>query len=159
PVEVGGGEAGDLGGELDRARVGVAPVGVEGELLHLLVRPTADLVAVRVADLDGEEAREPVEVAAALIVLQVAAVTPDDDRRLVSGHPREREPGVLLRERAEVGLSGHARIVDRAATWVAAPANVGGTADAGSCCALLPSKEANSKTEGSCENDEEGQGL
>ena len=49
-VQVAGRELGHLGGELDRARVRVRPVRVEGQLAHLLVRGLADLVAVRVAD-------------------------------------------------------------------------------------------------------------
>jgi hypothetical protein len=37
--------------------MGVRPVRVEGQLAHLLVRGLTDLVAVRVADVDGEQAR------------------------------------------------------------------------------------------------------
>jgi hypothetical protein len=45
-VQIARREARDLVRELDRARMGVRPVGVERQLLHLLVRRPADLVAV-----------------------------------------------------------------------------------------------------------------
>src|SRR5205085_6783828 len=83
--------------ELDRARVCVRPVRVEGQLPHLLVRGLADLVAVRVADLHGKEAREGVEVALAVDVLEVAALAAHDDRRLVTVHTREVKPEMLAR--------------------------------------------------------------
>ena len=106
-VQVAGGERGDLGGELDRAGVRVAPVRVEGQLAHLLVRGAADLVAVGVADLHREQAGERVEVAVALVVLEVAALAADDDRRLVAAHAREVQPEVVLGEPAEVFGGGH----------------------------------------------------
>src|SRR5438067_1121943 len=61
-VEVAGRERGDLLRELDRAGMRVRPVRVERQLAHLLERGLADLLAVAVADVDGEEARERVEV-------------------------------------------------------------------------------------------------
>ena len=97
-VEVAGRERRDLGGELDRARVRVRPVRVEGQLLHLLVRGLPDLVPEAVAEVDGEEPRERVEVAVALVVLEVAAVAADDDRRRMPAHPREVEPEMVARE-------------------------------------------------------------
>ena len=90
----------ELGGELDRARVRVRPVGVERQLLHLLVRGSADLVAVRVAELNREQARERVQVALAVRVLEVAALAADDDRHLgvpVAAHAGEVEPQVVAR--------------------------------------------------------------
>ena len=105
-VQVARGERRELGGELDRAGVRVAPVGVERQLAHLLERGLADLLAVRVADLDGEQARERVEVAVPVAVFEVAALTADDDRRLVPAHPREVEPEVILGELPEIAR-GH----------------------------------------------------
>ena len=72
-VEVAGGERGDARGELDRARVGVAPQRVEVELLDLARRRFAELGAA-VAGVDAEEAGEAVEVAVAVVVVDVAAV-------------------------------------------------------------------------------------
>src|SRR5919106_6448599 len=98
PVQVPGCQRRDLGGELDRARVGVAPVRVEGELAHLRRRRVPHLLAEPVADVDGEEARERVQVALALRVLEVAAVSPHDDGDLAVGvarHAGEVEPEVV----------------------------------------------------------------
>jgi hypothetical protein len=95
--------------ELDRARMRVRPVRVEGQLLHLVVSRPPDLVAERVADVDGEETGERVEVALAVRVLQVAAVPPDDDRNLafeVPGHAGEVEPEMIASLLLEV--RGHA---------------------------------------------------
>ena len=103
PVEVAGGEGRDFRGELDRTRVRVRPVRVEGQLPHLLERRLADLLAEAVADVDGEEPRERVEVPLAVDVLEVAAVAADDDRRsLAAAHVREVEPEVVVREAPEV---------------------------------------------------------
>ncbi len=101
PVEVPGGERGDLGRELDRARVRVRPVGVEGQLPHLLERRLPDLLAEAVADVDGVETGERVEVPLAVRVLEVAAVAAHDHRHVVvavAPHPREVHPEVILRE-------------------------------------------------------------
>src|SRR4029079_2150517 len=54
-VQVARRERGDLVCELDRARVRVRPVGVEGQLPHLLERGLPHLLPVAVADVDGEE--------------------------------------------------------------------------------------------------------
>ena len=100
-VQVAGRERGDLGRELDRARVRVGPVRVERELAHLGRRRLADLLAVRVADLDREQARERVEVALPVDVLEVAALSAHDDRHVVAfgvrAHAREVEPEVVPR--------------------------------------------------------------
>jgi hypothetical protein len=88
----------------------VAPVRVVGQLAHLRGRGLADLVAVAVADLHGEEARERVEVAAAADVLEVAAVAAHDDRRPLGAelaHAREVEPEVVARGLLE--RRGHGR--------------------------------------------------
>jgi hypothetical protein len=69
--------------------VRVAPVRVEGQLAHLRRRRLAHLLAEPVADLDGEEAGQRIEVALAVRVLQVAAVAAHDDRHLgvaISAH-------------------------------------------------------------------------
>ena len=81
-VEVAGGEAGDARGELDRARVRVAPVGEEAELLDLLGGGLADLGAA-VAGVHAEQRGQAVEVALAVLVPDVAAVALDDDGQLV----------------------------------------------------------------------------
>ena len=110
-VEVAGRERGDLGRELDRARVRVRPVRVEGQLAHLLERRLADLLAVAVAEVDGEEPGERVEVALAVDVLEVAAVAAHDDRRLVAAHVREVEPEMVVRQTAEL-LGGRRALRD-----------------------------------------------
>lgn len=76
--------------------------GVEGQLAHLSRRGLGDLLAVRVADLNREEAGESVQVAVARVVFEVAAAPAHDDRRLVAAHLREVEPEVVARERAQV---------------------------------------------------------
>src|SRR4029079_9740213 len=78
-VQVAGGERAALGRELDRARMRIAPVRVEGELAQLGGGGLPDLVAEAVADVDGEETRERVEVALAVYLLEVAAVPAHDD--------------------------------------------------------------------------------
>ena len=98
-IQVAGRERRDLGRELDRARVRVRPVRVEGQLAHLLVRRLADLVSERVADVDREEPGERVEVAPPVRVLEVAAVAADDDRDVLRrelAHAGEVHPEVLL---------------------------------------------------------------
>ena len=65
-VEVAGRERRDLVRELDRARMRVRPVRVEGQLAHLLERRLPHLLAVGVADLHREEPGERVEVALAV---------------------------------------------------------------------------------------------
>ncbi len=103
-----GRETGDPGRQLDRARVRVGPVGVEAELLGL-VGSGLDEVRATVTDVDAEQGREPVEVAVALVVVDVAALAPGDDRDVtvrVGAHPREVHPEVTateLLERARFG--------------------------------------------------------
>ena len=78
---------------------------VEGELAHLLERGLPDLLAVRVADVHCEEARERVEVALAGRVLEIAALAADDHRHVrlaVAAHAREVEPEVVLRRALEL---------------------------------------------------------
>ena len=101
-VEVAGGQRGDLARKLDRARVRVGPVRVEGQLTHLLERRLADLLAVSVAEVDREEPGECVEVALAVDVLEVAAVAAHDDRRFVAPHVREVEPEVVVRQPSQL---------------------------------------------------------
>ena len=72
-VEVAGGELGDARGELDRLRVRVVPVRVEAELPGLVGAGLGD-VAAAVADVHAEQGGEPVEVALAVLVLDVAPV-------------------------------------------------------------------------------------
>ena len=76
----------------------IRPVGVEGQLAHLLERRLADLLTEAIAEVDGEQARERVEVALPVGVLEVAAVAAHDDRRLVAVHVREVEPEVVVRQ-------------------------------------------------------------
>src|SRR5205823_10839416 len=79
-------------------RVRVRPVRVERQLAHLRRGRLAHLVAVRVADLHGEQPGERVEVALAVRVLEVAALPPDDDRHVrvgVAAHTREVQPEVV----------------------------------------------------------------
>src|SRR3954471_5393933 len=91
-VEVAGRELGHLGRQLDRARMRVAPVGVEGQLRHLRGGRLTQLGAEAVPDLGAEEAGQPVEVALSLAVVQVAALPAGDDRHVLvaeRGVPRE----------------------------------------------------------------------
>ena len=77
----------------------IRPVGVEGQLAHLLVRGLPDLVAERVADVDGEEPGERVDVAPPVRVLEVTPVAAHDDRhvrRVEPAHAGEVHPEVLL---------------------------------------------------------------
>ena len=67
-------------GELDRARVRVAPVREEVELAQLRRRGVRQLGAA-VADVHAVERREPVEVALAVSVVDVAALAGNDDRQ------------------------------------------------------------------------------
>ena len=83
-VEVAGRHVRDPRRELDRAGVRVAPVGHEVELANLALHRLADLGAA-VAGVAAEEAREPVEVAVAVIVVDVGALAPGDDRDRVVG--------------------------------------------------------------------------
>src|SRR6185437_13847894 len=95
-VQVAGSEIGDARRELDRARVRVGPVGVEAQLLGLLC-PGLDDVGTAVADVDAEQRRETVEIALSVLVVDVTALTADDDRNLVvlvGRHPREMHPQV-----------------------------------------------------------------
>jgi hypothetical protein len=102
-VEVAGRKRRDLRCELDRARVRVGPVRVEGQFPHLLERRLADLLAEAVAEVDGEEPGERVEIALAVRVLEIAAVSAHDDRRLVAvTHLREVEPEVVVRQTPEL---------------------------------------------------------
>ncbi len=69
------------------------------------MRCLPDLVAVRVADVDGEEAGQRIEVPLTVRVLEVAALAADDDRDLVlreTAHAGEVEPEVLSRLFLEV---------------------------------------------------------
>ena len=97
-VQVPGRERGDPRGQLDRARVGVAPVRVEAELLRLTGGGLPELGAA-VADVHAVQRRQPVEVALAVLVVHVAPLAPDDHRHVTVGvdaHPREVHPQVAL---------------------------------------------------------------
>ena len=83
----------------------VGPVRVERQLAHLLERGLPDLLAESVSDVHREETGEPVEVALAVRVLEVATVAADDHRDVagrVAAHAREVHPEMLLRERLQV---------------------------------------------------------
>ena len=105
-VEVAGRQARDPSRQLDRARMRVAPVGDEVELADLALHRLADLGAA-VAGVAAEEAREAVEVAVAVLVVDVGALAAGDDRDRVLGvvaaHAREVHPQVLAGELLEVG--------------------------------------------------------
>ena len=83
-VEVSGRQLSDARGELDRARMRVAPVGVEAELGGLTRGRLADLGAT-VADVDAVQRREAVEIALAVLVVDVAALAARDHGHLVIG--------------------------------------------------------------------------
>ena len=81
PVEVAGGELGEPLGQLDGLRVRVGPQREVGELGGLLGAGLGQLGAA-VADLAGEQAGQAVEVALAVLVVDVDALAADDDRDL-----------------------------------------------------------------------------
>jgi hypothetical protein len=116
-VEVSRRERGHVGSQLDRAGVRVRPVGVEGQLSHLLERGLADLLSERVTDVHGEEPCERVQVPLPVRVLEVAPVAADDYRDLrsvVSAHAREVHPQVLFRCLLQIdGHRAHALLAPR----------------------------------------------
>jgi hypothetical protein len=78
-VDVTGREAGELGRQLDRARMGEGPVDRKRQLAHLRGGRLAHLRTEAVAGVHGKESRERVQVALAVRVLEVAALGADDD--------------------------------------------------------------------------------
>ncbi len=94
-VEVTGRELGNAGGKLDRAWVRVGPAGEVAEVLGLLCTGLDQVVAT-VAQLRAEQRSETIEVALAVLVVDVAAVAAHDDRDLVLSvvltHPGEVHP-------------------------------------------------------------------
>src|SRR5262249_10624315 len=132
-VQITGRERRDLGRELDRARMRVRPVGVEGQLAHLLERRLTDLLAEAVADVDRKQTRQRVEVARAVDVLEVAAVAADDDRHLrvaVPAHAGEVHPEVLLRKLLQIDSGrGHLAPFERR-IWIRTLPSMASTATA-----------------------------
>jgi hypothetical protein len=105
-VQVARSQRRDARGQLDGARVRVAPVREEAELLGLRRGGLAQLRAA-VTGVDAEQRGQPVQVALAVLVPDVAAVTLDDHRQLVVGvrtHAREVHPQVPSRELLQFGL-------------------------------------------------------
>ena len=116
PVEITRRQRGDPLGELDRPRVPVAPDGHEVELADLRRHRVADL-GPAVPGVDAEERREPVEIALAVLVVDVRTVAADDDRDLavvVGAHPREVHPQVALGHLLQVRLGPRRRLGNRA---------------------------------------------
>ena len=113
-VEIAGRVVRESLGELDRGGVRVGPQREVGELGHLLGRSVGDLLAA-VAGLHGEQAREPVEVAIALIVEDVGAVAAHDDGDvpavLVGRVTGEVHPEVIARHVGEAIGSGLAHVL------------------------------------------------
>ncbi len=112
PVQIAGRELGDARGQFDRTRVGVAPVRIEAELLGLLGRGFAQLGAT-VADVHAVQRRQSVEIALAVRVVHVAALTAFDDRNLgallIGAHAREVHPQVTLGKRLQIGCPSRSR--------------------------------------------------
>src|SRR3954447_9994933 len=117
----------------------VAPDGDEVELADLGRHRVSEL-GPSVARVDTEERREAVEVAVAVVIPDVAALTAHDDRNLVVGperaHPCEVHPEVtlsLLLKRACLGLSGsrgagrccHRLLLSLASPYNATPRRLG----------------------------------
>ncbi len=100
-VEVAGRELCDLGGQLNRARMRVAPVGEEAELLRLIGTSLRHIGAA-VTDVRAEERAEAVEVLLAVLIEDVAALAANDDRDLgavfIGTHAAEVHPQVALGE-------------------------------------------------------------
>ena len=94
PVEVAGCVVRDPLGQVDRGRVRVGPEREVGQLRRLPGGRLGQLAAA-VPHLHGEQAREPVEVGAALRVLDPAALTPHDDRRCARALAGEVHPEVV----------------------------------------------------------------
>lgn len=97
--------------ELDGLGVGVGPDREERQLLRLLGGRLGELLAA-VTGLHHEQARQAVEVAPALVVPDVGALTADDGgdgRVLVRRHAGEVHPQVVVRGLAEVlgGVGAH----------------------------------------------------
>jgi len=103
-------ELGDPRRQLDRARVRDGPVRRERQLAHLRVRDAAELVPVGVAEVRAVQAGQPVDVAAALGVVDVAAVPARDHQRAVLElrHVGEVQEHVLPRGAREVRATGGA---------------------------------------------------
>src|SRR4051794_14943004 len=84
----------------------VAPVREELELLGLAGGGVADVLAA-VPGVHAEQRRQPVEVAPAVLVPDVAALAPDQDRHLVllvvRAHAREVHPEVAAGQLLEPG--------------------------------------------------------
>ena len=110
-LEVAGRKAGQLGGQLDRARVGEGPVDRKRQLAHLGGGRLAHLLSVAVADVHAEQPGEGVEVALAVHVYEVAAVAADDHLQIVAGsvvaHLREVQPEVIEGGLLEPVAGGH----------------------------------------------------
>ncbi len=106
PVDVPGRGDGEPLRELDRARVGVRPDGVEGELFRLSRRSVGQFVAT-VPHLGDVEARQSVEIPPASGVEDVRALAPHDDGN-VGVRParmvREVHPQVIVRGSLERGV-------------------------------------------------------
>ena len=93
-IEVAGQMPGDLGGQLDRGRVGDAEHVVAGDVVGLGADGVVDLGAA-VADVDRPEAGERVEVLVAVHVAHHAALGALHDDRRQPLHLRERWPEVV----------------------------------------------------------------
>ncbi|OPZ55532.1 MAG: hypothetical protein BWY91_00975 [bacterium ADurb.BinA028] len=79
PVEVARGVVSKALGQLDGPRVGIGPQREVGDLLELCHGGVGQLLPA-VADLDGEQARQSVEVLVPPVVPDVGPVTLDDER-------------------------------------------------------------------------------
>jgi len=104
-VQVTGSQRRDPRRQLDRRWMRIGPVGEEPELSGLVGAGLSD-VGPTVADVHAEQSRESIEVAVAVLVVDLATLAPHDDRDLVIGvgrHPREMHPqmapGQLLEAR------------------------------------------------------------
>ncbi len=107
-VEVAGRQRRHPRRQLDRARVRVGPVGVEAQLASLVGAGLGDIGAP-VADVHAEQRGQAVEVAVAVLVVDVAALAAHDDGDVVVGvgaHPREVHPQVALRQLLKAALGG-----------------------------------------------------
>ena len=78
-------QLGELRRQLDRRRVSDGPVRRVGERRHLRRRLGAKLLAVRVAEVEAVEAREAVDVAVAVVVVDVGALAAHDHGDVLRG--------------------------------------------------------------------------
>ena len=93
--------------ELDRGRMRDPPIGPKCELGHLRARNRGHLLAVRVADLSAEQAREGVEVTVAVDVEHVRTFAALEHEEILVARPK---PPVAREVQQQVLASAFAQL-------------------------------------------------